>query len=75
MMLKNIKLILVSIALILGCCHETMANASQKIVRVEGKKDAQYAGNIDNITEELCTVLTRKRQEEHSQRSMTSKGR
>lgn len=74
-MLKNIKLILVSSALILGCCHEAMANASQKIVRVEGRKVAQYAGNIDNITEELCNVLTLKKQEERSQRSMTSKGR
>lgn len=122
MMLKNIKLILVSIALILGCCHETMANAAQKIVRVEDRKVTHYsgklypnllpgekevyrtfrgadifmkelpdyskrhnvvifdlrgyiAGNIDNITEELCNVLTREKQEEHSQRSMTSTGR
>jgi hypothetical protein len=74
-MLENIKLILVSIALILGCCHESMANASQKIVRVEDRKVAQYAGNILNSTEELCNVLTRKKQEEQRQRSMTSKGR
>ena len=110
MKLKNIKPILVSIAIILGCCHDVMAGSTQNIVLVDGRKVAQYAGSlypnllpgetqsdrtfrvadifmkelqayskrhnvvifdldvyiagdIKNVTEEVCNLLKRKKQE------------